>query len=595
MIPKFISTLLSLTLLASLPAVAQTTADTDAVAVGRRIYLEGVLPDGQALRGVRLDTGAVAGSTAACVNCHRPSGLGQVEGTVGVPPISGPALFGGAEPVIVRMDSLFDRGFSVPHPPYDQAAFAAAIRDGRHQSGRAMHALMPRYTLSDAQLQAVSSYLKTLSSAPSPAVSAESIHIATVITPDVSPERRKAFLSTMTTLLNQSNINVKSSHRQKMVSAIERRLGTRRKLALDVWELSGPSATWGEQLKRRQQENPVFAILSGLSQHDWLPVQDFCETSHVACWFPSVDLVPTGAAQGKFSLYFSAGIDLEAAVIANKLAHAHGRTVQLVADDPVARGGAAALRQALADNKSTDGRDVTDINLVSDATGISKALAGLGKQDTLVLWLKPTDLVSLAKMEAVKASVYVSATLGGGDQVDLPKALRGQALLVQPLEVEHMRNFNLERTNKWLNAMRIPVVDQRMQSEVYFATRALITIVHGMLNNLHTEYLIERAEATLSMFESMQVQEEIQDMMMGPMNKRPLSATPPTAAENATMAEQAKAQAAHLDEMRMRGGTTVYPRLNLAQGQRFASKGAYLERLNPDAPGITGEPEWVVP
>jgi hypothetical protein len=61
------------------------------------------------------------------------------------------------------------------------------------------------------------------------------------------------------------------------------------------------------------------------------------------------------------------------------------------------------------------------------------------------------------------------------------------------------------------------------------------------------------------------------------------------------MAEQAKAQSAHLEEMRMRGGTTVYPRLNLAQGQRFASKGAYLERLNPDAPGITGEPEWVVP
>jgi hypothetical protein len=50
-----------------------------------------------------------------------------------------------------------------------------------------------------------------------------------------------------------------------------------------------------------------------------------------------------------------------------------------------------------------------------------------------------------------------------------------------------------------------------------------------------------------------------------------------------------------MEEMRMRGGTTVYPRLSLAQGQRFASKGAYLERLNPDAPGLIEEPEWVVP
>jgi hypothetical protein len=519
----------------------------------------------------------------------------MVEGTVGVPPISGPAVFGGSQPVIVRMDRRFDQSFSVPHPPYDQTAFAAAIRDGRHQSGRAMHALMPRYTISDAQLEAVSSYLKTLSSAPSPAVTADNIHIATVIAPGVSPERRQAFLATMTTLLNQININVKSSHRQKMVSAIERRLSTRRKLELDVWDLSGPSSTWGEQLQRHQQANPVFAILSGLSQHEWQPVQNFCETSRVACWFPSVDVIPADAAQSQFSLYFSAGIDLEAQVIASKLAQSGGRTVQLVADDPVARSGAAALRRALAKTNSAGVREVQDVSIAGDAPEIRKTLAALGSQDALVLWLKPTDFAALAKWDATKVSVFVPATLGATEQTDLPTAWRKQATLVQPLELEHLRHFNLERFDKWLHAMRIPVVDQRMQSEVYFATRSLVTTVHGMLNNLHTDYLIERAEATLSMFEAMQVQEEIQDMMMGPMNKQPLSPTPPTAAEKAAMAEQAKAQAAHLEEMRMRGGTTVYPRLNLAQGQRFASKGAYLERLNPDAPGITGEPEWVVP
>jgi hypothetical protein len=399
----------------------------------------------------------------------------------------------------------------------------------------------------------------------------------------------------MTTLLNQTNINVKSSARQKVVSPIERRLGSRRKLSLDVWDLSGPSSTWGEQLKRHQQENPVFSILSGLSPHEWQPVQDFCEASRVACWFPSVDLVPAGAAQSQFSLYFSAGIDLEAEVIASKLVQSPGRTVQLVSDDPVARAGAAALRWALAKNKTADALKVTDIPVARDAADIQKALSGLGHQDTLVLWLKPTDLAALEKLDATKASVYVSATLSGEELAALPKALREHAMLVQPLELERLRHFNLERFNKWLSAMKIAVVDQRMQSEVYFATRALIATVHGMLNNLHSDYLIERAEATLSMFEAMQVQEEIQDMMMGPMNKRPLSPTPPTAAENATMAEQSKAQAAHLEEMRMRGGTSVYPRLHLAQGQRFASKGAYLERLNPDAPGIIGEPEWVVP
>ena len=142
---------------------------------------------------------------------------------------------------------------------------------------------------------------------------------------------------------------------------------------------------------------------------------------------------------------------------------------------------------------------------------------------------------------------------------------------------------------------QVPVVDRRLQSEVSFAAGSLQATLRGMLNNLHTDYLIERAESGLSGFEVMQVQEEIQAMMMGPMNKRPLSLTPPTAAETAVMAEQSRNQREHLEEMRKRGGTTVYPRLSLAPGQRFASKGAYLETLNPAAPGIIGEPLWVVP
>jgi hypothetical protein len=213
----------------------------------------------------------------------------------------------------------------------------------------------------------------------------------------------------------------------------------------------------------------------------------------------------------------------------------------------------------------------------------------------LVLWLRAQDMTALTSMNVAAATVFVSATLAGGEPLPLPTALRKQASLVQQMEVERLRNFNLERFNLWLSAMKIQAVDTRMQSEAYFATRSLVATLHGMLNNLHTNYLIERAEAGLSMFEAMQVQDEIKDMMMGPMNKRPLSLTPPTAAEQTAMAEVAKAQSEHLDELRKRGGTTVYPRLSLAQGQRFASKGAYLAKLNPEGNGTTGEPEWVVP
>jgi hypothetical protein len=235
---------------------------------------------------------------------------------------------------------------------------------------------------------------------------------------------------------------------------------------------------------------------------------------------------------------------------------------------------------------------------VTAGTGLAKAqkaMAQLNASDTLMLWLRPADLSELATLPRTKAQVWVSATLSGGEQLGLPPALRTQAILVQPLEIERVRASNLARFSTWLSAMKIQPVDVRMQSEVYAATRLLTATVHGMLNNLYTDYLIERAESTLSMFEAMQVEEEVRDMMMGPMNRRPLSPTPPTESEAQAMAAAAKAQKEHLDEMRKRGGTTVYPRLSLGPGQRFASKGAYLERLNPDGPGILGEPEWVRP
>jgi hypothetical protein len=583
-------------LLAVLAASTQAATDADPLMVGRQIYLDGRMPDGQPLRGMRADVGGVSGAVAACVNCHRPSGLGLVEGNVGIPPVSGRALFGASEPVFVRMDRRFDPGLSVPHAPYDELSFAAAMRDGRHQTGRPMHTLMPRYDLTDAQLKAVAAYLKTLSDARSPGISDDTVHLATVIAPGVDAKRRQAFIATLTTAVNQMNVNVVSGLRQK-VSVVERRLRSRRKWALDIWELSGPRSTWSGQLQHRQEEQPAFAILSGLAHDDWQPVQDFCERNRVGCWFPSVDMVPEDAEQSRYGLYFSGGVANEASVVAHQLNGRVGRIVQLVGADAVARTAAATLQRKLASPDKLAPQRLP-LNLEMTGTGLAAIQAALGEMedsDALVLWLRPDELELLGKLSAPAAQVFVSATLAGDELAELPKAWKQRALMVQPLELPKLRAANLERFDAWLVGSKVPLVDRRMQSEVYFSARSLMSTLRGMLNNLHSDYLIERAEATLSMFESTQVQDEIQAMMMSPLNKRLASQAQATPAEAAAIAKVSQAQMDHLEEMRKRGGTTVYPRLSLAQGQRFASKGAYLERLNPDAPGILGEPQWVVP
>ena len=55
------------------------------------------LPDGRPMRAVRPEGFVLEGEQAACVTCHRDSGMGSVEGsidrTILVPPVAGPLLF----------------------------------------------------------------------------------------------------------------------------------------------------------------------------------------------------------------------------------------------------------------------------------------------------------------------------------------------------------------------------------------------------------------------------------------------------------------------------------------------------------------------
>jgi hypothetical protein len=55
--------------------------------------VRGVLPSGEAVRAVRESGASIQGVDAACVNCHRRSGLGSSEGRITIPPITGQYLF----------------------------------------------------------------------------------------------------------------------------------------------------------------------------------------------------------------------------------------------------------------------------------------------------------------------------------------------------------------------------------------------------------------------------------------------------------------------------------------------------------------------
>jgi mono/diheme cytochrome c family protein len=563
-----------LTALLAFPALASDELET-----GRRIYRDGTLPSGAPLQGVRMTGSVVSGSGAACVNCHRRSGMGSVEGDLQVPPINGKYLFAQREDrALAIMDPRSGKRMNQAHEPYTAETLADAIRHGRNNRGQEMSAFMPRYTLGDAEMKALTAYLGQLSAQWSPGVTAETIRFATVVAPGVEPERRKVFLDMMRIAFNQKNGSTATvSHhagRRHMTSAAEFVLGTERKWLLDVWELQGPPEEWGAQLDAFYRKQPVFAIVSGISNSTWQPVHDFCEREGVPCWFPSVDLPP--AAQGFYPVYFSRGVALEAEVLAAWLKEKGRprpqRLVQVFRDDHVERGAAQALRQVL----QGSGVPVEDRILTGGgADALRTALAGIGRKDGVMFWLRPADIAELEKL-APPSSAYFSAALAGGEQGPFPAAWKEKARLVYPYELPDRRRANLDYFHQWLKLRKLELVDEQMQSEIFFALNFLTDTLAEMLDNLYRDYLLERAENMIARREGGKAEEQVRGRDALRLPEKVL-AWRQAAREGATQ-----------------GGTTIYPRMSLGVGQRFASKGGYIARFSSGG-GIAADSGWIVP
>jgi hypothetical protein len=569
------------------------------IEAGRRIYQSGLLRDGSALAGSRPGTVSVSGAQASCAQCHRPSGMGSVEGDIQAPPVTGNALFGTGDKVVATMDPRSGKAFNRAHEPYDDATVARALRSGLRADGSPMNVLMPRYELGAADMQSLVAYLRQLSTGWSPGASADTIRFATVITPDVPAERRALFADMVQKIVAQKNGSTKvAGHgtRHHMTSAAELVLGTERRWIVDVWELHGEPSSWAAQLDALYARQPVFALLSGLGGADWGPVDSFCDRESIPCWFPSVPLPPT--ASPRYTIYFSGGVGLEARLLAAHLrepaTHAPRRVVQVFRDDATGRGAAAALAAALA----PAGIAVLDRPIAGqgdDATAsLAAATSGVDEGDVLACWLAPADVARLAAIQPPRATSYFSAELGGAEGIPLPAAWKGQARLLYPYELPGRRAANLAYFKAWLNQRHVPLVDEIMQSEVYFSFAFLTDTVAEMLDNLHRDYLIERAENMISRREGGRAEAEYYSSRASHVRTHSqdggVIAAEPASAEAPGLRAQRLAGSAFGD----REGTSAYPHLTLGPGQRFASKGGYVVRF--DAGGtLLADSGWIVP
>jgi len=532
-------------LLLAFSASAQTIDPT----AGAMIFRKGILPDGQALRGEREANVSVEGAAAACVNCHRHSGLGAAEGQTVIAPITGKYLFRPNGQQAEDMDFRYLQRFNLARDPYpDEAGVARAIREGVGRGDRQLNYLMPRFKLNDESMASLIAYLKTLSKDVSPGVSGDTLHFATIITPDADPVARRGMLQVMEQFITDKNEFIRGGVRPMRASG-EFMYRVSRRWQLHVWELSGPPNTWEKQLHEHLAAEPVFAVISGLGGKTWEPVHRFCEQEAIPCLLPNVDL-PVVAESDFYPLYFSKGVVLEAQLISHQLhqdaqAQKSQRLVQVYRQGDI---GADASRELA---KSVSTGEIANVNRVlpsakagQSGRELARALESTGSGDAIMLWLRPDDLKSLPDKVPAGASVFVSGSMADLEQAPLPAAWRRVARMAYPYDLPDQRKVRMNFPLGWFKVRHIPVVAERVQSDTYLAMGVLSEAITHMLESFYRDYLVERIENMLS-------------------------------------AHQVSG---------------YYPRFGLAPGQRFASKGGYVVHFaDPDGPRLVADSEWVTP
>ena len=536
--------------LSLLAAATGAAAAAESSPVGESLYRQGVLPSGAALHGDRADNVPVEGQRAACITCHRASGLGTTEGRIVVPPIIGKYLFRPHSTNVQDLSLPHVPGYRSTREPYTDASLARAIREGVAPNGRPLNYLMPRYALDDATMAGLTAYLKGLSAAAVPGVSDDTLHFATIITPDADKSRARAMLQVMETFFADKNAFIRGGQRPMQATReIEYRVS--RRWQLHVWTLDGPPESWESQLRKHLAAEPVFAVISGLGGRTWEPVHRFCQAAKLPCLLPNVDL-PVVAEGDFYPVYFSRGVLLEADLMAGWIAEQRAdpdkgpvlrRLVQVYRRDDVGEAAASALSAAAA----VAGLELERRPLRADPgdrSDLAAALRGLGAGDLVALWLRPVDLAALPPEVPASTGVILSGELSGLERAPLPVAWRDRARMTYPADLPERRMVRMNFPLAWFRIKQIPVLDERLQSNTYIACGILAETLTDMLDSFVPEYLVERIEVMLS----------------------------------------------------HRQVNGYYPRLSLAQGQRFASKGGYVVRFgSPAGAGVVAEGDWSTP
>ncbi|MET0065255.1 MAG: hypothetical protein ABW076_02820 [Candidatus Thiodiazotropha sp.] len=510
--------------------------DSEQYRLGKQLYSQGILPNGQQVKAVVQGDIAVQGDQLICETCHRRSGMGSTEGQEVVPAIAGHILFNP-----LQLPTSKPPAPPVYRPAYTRETLLRAVTQGIDANGQPLNPFMPRYEIDGPALDVLMSYLDTLSQSISPGVSDTEIHFATIVLDSNPPEENQALLDVMQHYFEQKNVETRyeSKRAENAPWHKEWLFKPYRKWHLHTWRLSGDQSGWAKQLQAYMLEQPVFAVINGLVPEGWPKIHAFCEDSALPCLFPTTREPELGSL-GFYDFYLDRGVAQDAEALASHLSNTPEVTQFYDPEDTLSRKAAEHFRSLM----STAGGKVHDVPLERLEQQDSAGYAG-----TLVAW---TDRSATQKLlhsldqtkPETTAPVYLSTRFYGTRTDALGEAWRDLVRFVHCAEMPDRLAHHLLRSTGWFKSKRIYNPNAReIQANAYFALKAAGDALKQIRGYFYRDYFIEKIEHMV-------------------------------------------------DDLPY---TSIYPRVSMAPGQRFASRGFYIAKVDGQGGNLVRITEWKAP
>ncbi|MEJ5061825.1 MULTISPECIES: cytochrome c/ABC transporter substrate-binding protein [unclassified Pseudomonas] len=164
---------LSLLILFSASLSAYALPLNPSESAGKRLYREGVSASGDPVMARIGATGMLMPATSLpCANCHGADGSGRPEGGVRPPDLNWSRLSS-----TYGQQQINGRAY----PAYTEGTLARAIQEGRDPANNRLDPAMPRFVLSSKDQHNLTAYLKRLADDRDPGLSADSLHLGTLL------------------------------------------------------------------------------------------------------------------------------------------------------------------------------------------------------------------------------------------------------------------------------------------------------------------------------------------------------------------------------------------------------------------------------